>query len=64
MRSSPACDEFEATLDESHGVYYKYQLDIHKDKPTKPVMKQYKRFLCNSPLQVNTVISVISHIIS
>ncbi|XP_052810981.1 arginyl-tRNA--protein transferase 1-like isoform X2 [Mya arenaria] len=51
VRSHQQSKEFKQTLEESHSVYLKYQVSIHKDTPDKPSMKQYTRFLVDSPLQ-------------
>ena len=42
---------FSSTLKETVSVYQKYQQVIHNDSPDKCTEKQFKRFLCNSPLQ-------------
>ena len=47
QRSNPA---FEATFEETHKLYQKYQVKIHKDVPTKCTPTQLTRFLCNSSL--------------
>ena len=52
VRSSPKSVEFLASYIASHKVYHKYQIVIHKDSPEKPNLKQYTRFLVDSPLQV------------
>ncbi|CAL1542689.1 unnamed protein product [Lymnaea stagnalis] len=51
LRSNPPSRLFSSTLDSSHTVYYKYQLTVHRDPPSKPVISQFKRFLCDSPLR-------------
>ncbi|XP_069130556.1 arginyl-tRNA--protein transferase 1-like [Argopecten irradians] len=51
VRSNPRSKEFEESFKESHQVYHKYQMGIHKDPPHKPSESQYTRFLCDSPLQ-------------
>ncbi|XP_071505523.1 arginyl-tRNA--protein transferase 1-like [Diadema antillarum] len=50
VRSSPMSDEFRRTFEESYAVYKKYQMTIHNDPETKCTVKQYKRFLVDSPL--------------
>ena len=50
-QSNPA---FAASYDETVQVYQKYQQTIHNDSPDKCTERQYKRFLCNSPLQQNS----------
>ncbi|KAH3735726.1 hypothetical protein DPMN_042261 [Dreissena polymorpha] len=52
VRSNPRSEEFESSLKESHQVYQKYQIAIHKDEPSKPDLHQYTRFLVDSPLEV------------
>lgn len=37
---------------DSHAVYYRYQMQIHHDAPSKPNEQQFHRFLCDSPLLV------------
>ena len=44
---------FSSTLKETVKVYQKYQQVIHNDTPDKCTEKQFKRFLCNSPLQMD-----------
>lgn len=43
--------EMEATIDESHRLYVKYQVRVHQDKPDKCTMEQFTRFLVKSPLK-------------
>lgn len=52
VASAPRSADFDSSFKASHGVYHKYQMTIHNDKPDKPCEKQYKRFLVDSPLQV------------
>lgn len=33
-----------------HAVYSRYQMDIHKDEPEECTVKQYSRFLCDTPI--------------
>ncbi|XP_041921568.1 arginyl-tRNA--protein transferase 1 isoform X1 [Alosa sapidissima] len=54
VRSSPPSSEFKASFDASYQLYKLYQMAIHKDPPDKPTESQYKRFLCDSPLEVET----------
>lgn len=42
-------EEFLKTKDISHGIYKKYQVEIHKDPPGDITMRQYERFLCSPP---------------
>jgi len=56
IRLVPANDAnhaFSSTIDETLKVYQKYQQVIHNDTPDKCTMRQFKRFLCNSPLQLD-----------
>lgn len=50
IQSSPPSPEFEATFKESYALYRKYQVSIHKDKPSEVPEKQFIRFLVDSPL--------------
>ena len=50
VRSYPQSDEFRDTLKDSYEVYKKYQINVHKDPPSKASMDGYKRFLVDSPL--------------
>lgn len=52
VRSEPASPDFTQSFEHAHSVYHSYQMKIHMDPPEKPNVKQYTRFLCNSPLQV------------
>lgn len=38
-------------------LYKKYQMHVHHDSPDKLIPRSYERFLVNSPLQVNALIS-------
>ncbi|XP_039599406.1 arginyl-tRNA--protein transferase 1 isoform X1 [Polypterus senegalus] len=51
VRSSPASSQFNATFQDSYQVYKRYQMAIHKDPPDKPSESQFRRFLCDSPLE-------------
>ncbi|XP_048771474.2 arginyl-tRNA--protein transferase 1-like isoform X2 [Ostrea edulis] len=51
VRSEPASPDFTQSFEHAHSVYHSYQMKIHMDPPEKPNVKQYTRFLCNSPLQ-------------
>ncbi|XP_019639338.1 PREDICTED: arginyl-tRNA--protein transferase 1-like [Branchiostoma belcheri] len=51
VRSEPNSEEFSRTRMESYELYKKYQIAIHKDEPDKCTMKQWTRFLVDSPLQ-------------
>ncbi|XP_067382074.1 arginyl-tRNA--protein transferase 1 isoform X1 [Channa argus] len=51
VRSSPPSPQFKASFDASYQVYKLYQMAIHKDPPDKPSESQFRRFLCDSPLE-------------
>ena len=51
VRSFPPSNEFKMSLNEEHEVYTKYQTRIHKEKPSECSLPQFKRFLCDSPLE-------------
>ncbi|XP_041921571.1 arginyl-tRNA--protein transferase 1 isoform X4 [Alosa sapidissima] len=46
--------EFVATYERSAALYSKYQQAIHGDDPSECGETEYKRFLCDSPLEVET----------
>ena len=50
VRSSPPSPEFKATFKESYSLYKKYQMAVHHDEEEKCNEKQFRRFLCDSPL--------------
>ena len=50
VRSSPPSPEFKATFKDSHSLYKKYQMAVHRDAEDKCNEKQFRRFLCDSPL--------------
>lgn len=50
VRSHPRSPEFEASLAESHHVYKKYQVQVHKDEADDCTLSKYTRFLVDSPL--------------
>ncbi|KAL4641294.1 arginyl-tRNA-protein transferase 1 isoform X2 [Arapaima gigas] len=54
VRSNPPSSQFKASFDASYQVYKLYQMVIHKDPPDKPSESQFKRFLCDSPLEAET----------
>lgn len=54
VRSSPPSTQFKASFDASYQVYKLYQIAIHKDPPDKPSESQFRRFLCDSPLEEET----------
>jgi len=41
---------FDATFEESFGVYKRYQVAVHDDEEEKVTPKQFKRFLCDAAL--------------
>jgi len=45
--------DFKSTFKESLSVYQKYQMSVHGDTEDKCTDKQFRRFLCSSPLQNN-----------
>uniref|UniRef100_A0A3P9NW09 Arginyl-tRNA--protein transferase 1 n=1 Tax=Poecilia reticulata TaxID=8081 RepID=A0A3P9NW09_POERE len=51
VRSNPPNPQFKASFDASYQVYKLYQMAIHKDPPDKPSESQFRRFLCDSPLE-------------
>ncbi|XP_023660117.1 arginyl-tRNA--protein transferase 1 isoform X3 [Paramormyrops kingsleyae] len=51
VRSSPPSLQFKDTFDASYQVYKLYQMAVHKDPPDKPSETQFRRFLCDSPLE-------------
>ncbi|XP_075875158.1 arginyl-tRNA--protein transferase 1 isoform X2 [Nelusetta ayraudi] len=51
VRSNPPCPQFKASFNASYQVYKLYQMAIHKDPPDKPSESQFRRFLCDSPLE-------------
>ncbi|XP_072533593.1 arginyl-tRNA--protein transferase 1 isoform X3 [Salminus brasiliensis] len=54
VRSAPPSPQFKASFDASYQVYKLYQMAIHHDPPDKPSESQFKRFLCDSPLEAET----------
>ncbi|XP_047497509.1 arginyl-tRNA--protein transferase 1-like isoform X2 [Penaeus chinensis] len=55
VRSQPSSSQFVHTFKTSHEVYEKYQTKIHGDSLDRCCESQFKRFLCNSPLQLRLV---------
>ncbi|XP_038594065.1 arginyl-tRNA--protein transferase 1 isoform X2 [Micropterus salmoides] len=51
VRSNPPSPQFKASFNASYQVYKLYQMAIHKDPPDKPSESQFRRFLCDSPLE-------------
>ncbi|XP_051503846.1 arginyl-tRNA--protein transferase 1-like isoform X4 [Myxocyprinus asiaticus] len=54
VRSNPPSPQFKASFDASYQVYKLYQMAIHKDPPEKATESQFKRFLCDSPLEAES----------
>ncbi|XP_051506728.1 arginyl-tRNA--protein transferase 1-like isoform X2 [Myxocyprinus asiaticus] len=54
VRSNPPSPQFKASFDTSYQVYKLYQMAIHKDPPEKATESQFKRFLCDSPLEAES----------
>lgn len=50
VRSSPPSERFKATFKTSHALFQKYQMSVHGDSRDKCDEKQFRRFLCDSPL--------------
>ena len=48
-------EAFNASIAETVALYQKYQEKIHNDSPDKCTERQFRRFLCNSPLQGESV---------
>ncbi|NP_001085118.1 uncharacterized protein LOC432192 [Xenopus laevis] len=46
--------EFVSSFDRSAALYAKYQIAIHKDLPYKCSPAEFTRFLCDSPLELET----------
>lgn len=63
VRSQPSSSQFVHTFKTSHEVYEKYQTKIHGDSLDRCCESQFKRFLCNSPLQVLQYYVYILHMI-
>ncbi|XP_045127346.1 arginyl-tRNA--protein transferase 1-like isoform X3 [Portunus trituberculatus] len=51
VRSQPSSAEFLQSFKKAHQLYQKYQITIHGDTADKCNESQFKRFLCNSPLE-------------
>lgn len=50
LNAQTSDSNFMESFEESFHVYRKYQVAIHKDKPSKCTANQFTRFLCNSSL--------------
>ncbi|KAK8391328.1 hypothetical protein O3P69_017143 [Scylla paramamosain] len=55
VRSQPSSAEFLQSFKKAHRLYQKYQITIHGDTADKCNESQFKRFLCNSPLELKLV---------
>ena len=51
VKADEADPDFISSFSESLLVYQKYQMSVHGDKVDKCTDKQFRRFLCSSPLQ-------------
>ncbi|CAB3364072.1 Hypothetical predicted protein [Cloeon dipterum] len=51
VQTNPASDEYKATENESYEVYKKYQICVHDDPEEKVTLRQFTRFLVDSPLE-------------
>lgn len=51
-------EAFSTSLETEHKLYQKYQIKIHDEKEEECDLKQFKRFLCKSPLIVRDVNSI------
>ena len=49
VKSSPKSEFFNATVAEEHLIYTAYQCNVHGDKPSECTMKQFSRFLVETP---------------
>ncbi|XP_026883820.2 arginyl-tRNA--protein transferase 1 isoform X1 [Electrophorus electricus] len=54
VRSAPPSPQFLSSFNASYQVYKLYQMAIHHYLPGKPRENQFKRFLCDSPLEAET----------
>ncbi|CAN7988184.1 unnamed protein product [Ixodes hexagonus] len=57
VQNSPDCPQFADSFDSAFATYCSYQRGIHKDPPEKLTERRFRRFLVNSPLQVQTISS-------
>ncbi|XP_064121115.1 arginyl-tRNA--protein transferase 1-like [Macrobrachium nipponense] len=55
VRSHPGSMGFVQTFGIAYKVYQKYQINIHGDSPDRCSESQFRRFLCNSPLELKLV---------
>jgi len=49
-------EEFMKTFEDEHQLYRKYQIVVHGDDEDECTKKQFKRFLCDSPLVVSFIL--------
>lgn len=52
VRSNPKSEEFERTFKDSHRVFKKYQMTIHKEDEHECDVASFVDFLVKSPLEV------------
>ncbi|CAN7981746.1 unnamed protein product [Ixodes pacificus] len=57
VQNSPDCPEFADSFGSAFATYCSYQRGVHKDPLEKLNEQRFRRFLVNSPLQVQTVSS-------
>jgi Arginine-tRNA-protein transferase, C terminus len=55
VQSNPPSAEYKETEEDSYNVYKKYQISVHDDPPEKVTLKQFTRFLVDSPLDVKLI---------
>ena len=55
VQSNPPSAEYKETEEDSYNVYKKYQISVHDDPPEKVTLKQFTRFLVDSPLDVQLI---------
>jgi arginyl-tRNA--protein-N-Asp/Glu arginylyltransferase len=55
VQSNPPSAEYKETEQDSYNVYKKYQISVHDDPPEKVTLKQFTRFLVDSPLDVRLI---------
>ena len=55
VRSWPPSEQFASSIEEEHQIYAKYQSVVHGEQVSECDMRQFKRFLCLSPLIARTL---------
>lgn len=55
VQSNPPSAEYKETEQDSYNIYKKYQISVHDDPPEKVTLKQFARFLVDSPLDVRLI---------